>query len=235
MTPTVVYEDSSLLIIDKPHGIASLPGKLPDISSCVFQNYPEIQATSGYRPEEGGLLNRLDNETGGLLLFARNDFAFQYYRNSRIKKHYYALVHGIPPWKDLSIENEIAHHYSDPARMVTNLSQTQYRGKPQPARTICHRIKTRREVPFLGGITASLLELEIVKGVRHQIRIHLAYEHLPIIGDKLYQKRKKSSVFSFHFLSCYMVELDTLERGRQQVSILPQWVKEFLEDTSAPL
>jgi 23S rRNA pseudouridine1911/1915/1917 synthase len=132
------------------------------------------------------LLNRLDNDTGGLVLFAKNDAAFVYYsgemKNNRITKEYIACVDGIPvksQKETMEINLPIAHHPKDKKKMIV-VKNGKQRGLPREAITKYRILKT--------GGKHSFLKVFITKGRRHQIRVHLAEIGLPIVGDKLYNK-----------------------------------------------
>lgn len=196
----IVYEDDSILIIDKPQGLATSLGKKENLCTLLFDNYPDLKNVKGYKKGEGGLLNRLDNETGGITLFAKNDDTFQYYhnemKNKNIEKKYIAIVEGIPEKKEGVIKCRIAHHHKDIKKMVVvnNQSNVKYRGKPRDAVT-----EWKVKVVDISH-NKSILTVKITKGVRHQIRIHLAYIGLPIIGDKIYNKKQNEHIYENHLL-----------------------------------
>ncbi len=196
----IVYEDNSILIIDKPQGLATGLGNKNNLCTLFFNNFPDLKNVKGYKKGEGGLLNRLDNETGGITLFAKNDEAFQYYhkemKNNNIEKKYITVVDGIPEKKEGIIKYSIAHHYKDIKKMVVVHDQLniQYRGKPREA-------ITEWKVKVVDTINnKSILVIKITKGVRHQIRVHLAYIGLPIIGDKIYNKKQNEHIYENHLL-----------------------------------
>lgn len=223
MNVTEIFRNDGLLAVIKPQGVASVPGKLPDICSAVLEKYPHIAKVNGFNKSEGGLLNRLDNETGGILLFAETDEAFEYYKKSTIHKYYYAVTKNKPDWTEKDVEFPIAHHYSDKARMIAivpdKAETLKYRGKPQITHTHLHFIKEHKFV--------SLIEAEITKGCRHQIRVHLAAVNLPILGDKLYSKTKNAA--SYHQLFCYKVVLKTLSGETVEIKYSPNELKEIMQ------
>ncbi len=180
----IVYEDESIIVFDKPQGIATAPGKIEDFCTVVFDDYPALKAVNGYKPQEGGLLNRLDNETGGLLLFAKSDESFGYYsmqmNEGKMEKIYIAMVDGVPPEDHGTIDVPVAHHHSDVRKMVCAAGGAKFRGKPRNAVTHWRKI--------MASGSNSFLEVKIKKGARHQIRVHLAFIGYPIRGDKLYNK-----------------------------------------------
>lgn len=194
----IVYEDNSILVINKPQGLATGSGKKENLCNFIFNEKPHLLSVKGYKKEEAGLLNRLDNETGGIVLLAKSDKAFQYYHNEmkkcKIEKIYIAVVSGIPEEQKGIIKYPIAHHKTKIKKMVIDdgKSKNKYRGKPQKAVTEWRLLESRKEI--------SILEVKIKKGVRHQIRIHLSYIGLPIIGDKLYNNHKTDYSFENHLL-----------------------------------
>lgn len=194
----IIYEDDSILLINKPQGLSTGTGKKENLCSLIFEKKPYLLNVKGYKKEEGGLLNRLDNETGGIVLFAKNDEAFKYYhkemKNYNINKIYTTIVQGLPKNKYGIINCPIAHHYKNIKKMVVinEQSNIKYRGKPREAITEWKLIKIKDK--------EAILEIKIQKGVRHQIRVHLSYIGLPIIGDKLYNKDQNSHKFKNHLL-----------------------------------
>ena len=192
----IIYEDDSIILVNKPQGLATGTGKKDDLCSLIFKEKPYLLNVKGYKKEEGGLLNRLDNETGGIVLFAKNDETFKYYhkemKNCNIEKIYIAVVQGKPEDKNGLINYPIAHHYKNIKKMVVvdERSDKKYRGKPRAAITEWRLLKIKNE--------NSILEVKIKKGVRHQIRVHLSYIGFPIVGDKLYNRN--SSDFKNHLL-----------------------------------
>lgn len=194
----IIYEDNSVLLINKPQGLATGSGKKENLCNLIFNGNPYLLNVNGYKKEEGGLLNRLDNETGGIVLFAKSDEAFRYYHNemkkNSIEKIYTAAVYGIPVDQQGIIKYPIAHHSKNIKKMiiVNGKSKIKYRGRAQEAFTEWRLLESREKI--------SILEVKIKKGVRHQIRIHLSYIGLPIVGDKLYNKNKNDYFFKNHLL-----------------------------------
>ncbi|MCH5149749.1 MAG: RNA pseudouridine synthase [Spirochaetales bacterium] len=221
-----IFRSDGLLAVIKPQGIASVPGKLPDICSSVLEKYPNIAEVNGFNKSEGGLLNRLDNETGGIILFAETNEAFAYYKESAIHKYYYAVAGNKPNWMKQDIHFPIAHHCSDKSRMVAIIPDKaktlRYRGKPQSAHTHLRLIKACD--------TLSLMEAEITKGCRHQIRVHMAAVNLPILGDKLYGKTAKiKNAAAYHQLFCYKVMLKTISGKNIEIEYSPGELKEIIQ------
>jgi 23S rRNA pseudouridine1911/1915/1917 synthase len=225
------YEDDSLIIVDKPQGLAVTPGKNPSLCEQVFAVYPDLGGVHGYKPGEGGLLNRLDNETGGLVMFAKTGRAFEYYaallKAEQVIKEYTAVVSRKPSAAGGTIAVPIAHHHKSKKRMVAVAAEGAAAGAgraaAEGAAAGAGRVaaadsaaagsaaagKTVRSVGYRGKPRAALtrwklagrqahgyvLEVTITRGVRHQIRVHLAHAGMPIVGDTLYNRSGPESAF----------------------------------------
>lgn len=183
----VLYEDNDFIGFYKPPNIPTTYGK----SEKCFINevkliYPQLFVFEGYKKEEGGLLYRLDNETSGLLLFAKNKNAFlKFINDNELKKIYYAFVSKLPNKNEGIIDKPIAHKSSKKMIIIGPLKKVNYRGK-------IHNVIT-----YYKKIDKNILECYINKGIRHQIRIHLASIGCPIIGDSLYGGKKSDQLMLF--------------------------------------
>src|SRR3989338_5361733 len=110
LSPEIVYEDSEFIVVNKPAGLIThqknIEDKQPSVVDWVILNYPEQKnigepfIASGTKVPRAGIVHRLDKETSGLLLIAKSDKSFYYFKDlfqtKRIKKHYLALIHGKP-------------------------------------------------------------------------------------------------------------------------------------------
>lgn len=199
---TVAYEDSNLLIVTKAQGLATAPGYLPSLCEILFRQRPGLGEVHGYKKQEGGLLNRLDNETGGLVLFARTDAAFSVYSGmmaeGKIEKKYLAVARGkLDPGQGV-IDMPVGHSRKSKRRMVANSGKQKIRGRWQQAQTHFRTIETRGSY--------SLIELTITRGVRHQIRVHLQALGCPVSGDKLYAADNTGFSYPYHLLYAYSLQ-----------------------------
>lgn len=210
----IIYKDSSILVAAKPQGLATTPGKLESLCDHLFEEEPRLKEVKGYKEGEGGLLNRLDNETGGLVLFALSNESFSYYsdimQEGRVAKYYRALVDGLPPAQAGVIDTPIAHHHKSKKKMIAVTEKRKHRGKARAATTSWQLVGSE------GG--RSLLDLLIKKGGRHQIRVHLSHQGLPIVGDKLYNRSKVESP-RFHRLYAYRVVFTNLDGRITDISV----------------
>lgn len=180
----ILYEDSSILVLDKPSGVPSAPlrpGEAGTAVSAALAHLPELA-----RLAEGGLLHRLDTGTSGALAFGKTDADIARIRalwnTPRVRKVYRAIVtpssKRAPMEPPLTIDRPIGHSAKSSKKMIVLPSQSKIRGKPQPALT-----RVLRATPVSAGLD---LEIEIETGVMHQIRCHLSALGHPICGDLVY-------------------------------------------------
>ena len=203
----IVYEDSTILIVDKPAGMPTHGFSGRDkatLANFLLARYPEL-AKVGESPWEPGLVHRLDRETSGLVAVAKTQAAFvalkAQLRGRQIKKIYWALVCGLAPSQGV-IEFPLAHDTRDRRRIRTARANE----RSWQALTRYRRIGQARGV--------SLLEIEMETGVTHQIRVHLAAIGHPIVGDTLYGDRKaKDFGLRRQFLHARRLTLDRPDGG----------------------
>jgi 23S rRNA pseudouridine1911/1915/1917 synthase len=174
---TVLYEDTSLLVIDKPPGMVVHPAAGHaggTLVNALLHHCRDLSGIGGVlRP---GIVHRLDKGTSGLLVAAKSDAAHRdlagQFKHREVKKTYLAVVHGNPRTDGGRVEAAVGRHPSDRKKMST----ASRRGRPA---VTLWRIRERFGV-------AALLEIDIETGRTHQIRVHLAQLGYPVIGDRVY-------------------------------------------------
>lgn len=171
----VLFEDPALVVVDKPAGMPShplRPGELGCLANGLVARYPEM-AQTGYDMRQPGLVNRLDNDTSGLVLAARDAVIFGQLRaqleQGEIHKTYLALVEV--PLEPQVIELPLAPSSRHRARVEVS-------ALGRPARSEITRCWRH------GALY--MVEVESSKAYRHQVRVHLAALGAPIVGDSLY-------------------------------------------------
>jgi len=179
----ILFEDQHLVAVNKPPGIPTHPlrtGETGTVANALVHRYPEMQ-TVGFSTREPGLVHRLDRDTSGVLLAARQQSSFEalrlQFQQREIVKVYTALVHGHPDEEgeiDLPIgaggrRNDKVVVVVEPRKRIRGLFQASTR---------------YRCVRYFKG--CSLIHVWISSATRHQIRAHMAFLGHPVLGDTLY-------------------------------------------------
>ncbi|HVP17650.1 MAG TPA: RluA family pseudouridine synthase [Spirochaetia bacterium] len=190
---TVLYEDETFIVIDKPEGVHTAPltdGEPDTLQALVLSAFPEIAAVPGVKPFEHGLLHRLDRSTSGVVVVARTPAAFAALRaqfsSEQVRKEYRAACVG----RSGRISEE---KFSVTSRFAPAGSGRRMVRVVMPDETNRKLLgkATRRDYTTEANIISregnrALLGVVIRKGFRHQVRAHLSCAGWPIIGDELY-------------------------------------------------
>jgi 23S rRNA pseudouridine1911/1915/1917 synthase len=179
----IVHEDPDLIVIDKPAGLVVHPAAGNPDGTLVNALLGHCGASlSGLNGEaRPGIVHRLDKDTSGLLVAAKNDRAMhslaKQFAHHTVERAYQAVVWGAPRRPDGVIEGDIGRNPFDRKRMAV------LRGGGKPARTHFRVLERFGEAlrPF-----ASLIECRLETGRTHQIRVHLTHLGHPLIGDPSY-------------------------------------------------
>jgi 23S rRNA pseudouridine1911/1915/1917 synthase len=177
----ILHEDDEIIVINKQPGLVvhPAPGHYSGtLVNALLYHCPQLNGIGGeLRP---GIVHRLDKDTSGVLVVAKNDRAHIYlsrqFKSRRVKKKYLALVHGKMESDSGSVSLPIGRHPVDRKKMSTNSR------KSRIAETTWQIIE-RFEL-------ASLIDVNLKTGRTHQIRVHCAAIRHPVMGDKVYGPRK---------------------------------------------
>ena len=177
----IVYEDEYLAIINKPSGLVTHPAvgnKNHTLVNGLLYHFNKISNENSIRP---GIVHRLDKDTSGLMVVAKDDITHEKLSNmikeKQVERKYYALVWGIVRHDKGTIDAPIGRDINDRQKYtVTNINA-------KSAITHFKVIKRFKEV--------TLLECKLETGRTHQIRVHMNYINHPIVNDPVYGKRKK--------------------------------------------
>ena len=173
----VLFEDKDIIVINKPPGLVVHPGaghRQHTLVNALLSHCPTLSGIGG--KERPGIVHRLDKETSGCLVVAKNDWAHRelsrQFAERRVEKIYLALVAGKLRKEAGVIEEKIGRHPVHRQRM----SVASARGRPAKTdyRIVC------------SGDQASLVECRLYSGRTHQIRVHLHHLGHPVLGDKVY-------------------------------------------------
>ena len=175
----IIYEDNNVIVVDKPAGVIShARGKFWQEASVASFIRDRI---SGFSGDRGGIVHRLDRATSGVMICAKNEatltFLQKQFSERLVQKTYVAIVKGEPKLEKALIDAPIVRNLHTP-----KIFTVQEGGKS--AQTEYSIIKKSNGY--------SMLELSPKTGRTHQLRVHLQYLHLPIVGDELYGGEKFS-------------------------------------------
>ncbi|MCK9246297.1 MAG: RluA family pseudouridine synthase [Anaerolineaceae bacterium] len=209
----VIYEDTDVVVINKPSGLVIHPGagnQQDTLVNALLFHWPEI-ARAG-EPDRPGIVHRLDKDTSGVLIVARNHEAYTWlvrqFKNKKARKTYLALVDGRPPTPTGRIETRIGRDEKLRQRMAVT-----YGDKGRKAETEFFTITDYRD--------HTLLEVKPLTGRTHQIRVHLAFLGCPVTGDQIYGRRKKSIDLDRFFLHAGRLSIRLPGAGEETVFTAP--------------
>lgn len=176
----IVYEDEHLLVVNKPKGMVVHPSPGHESGTLVHALLYHCDDLSGINGvERPGIVHRIDKDTSGLLVVAKNDKAHiglsEQFANREVERKYVALVHGEIPHETGMIDAPIGRDPKNRQRMAVVDN-----GKP----AITHFNVLERYPEY------TYIECRLETGRTHQIRVHMRYIEFPLVGDPLYGPRK---------------------------------------------
>jgi 23S rRNA pseudouridine1911/1915/1917 synthase len=206
----ILHEDADLLVLDKPAGLVVHPGAGNDTGTLVHALLHHCRDLSGIGGvERPGIVHRLDKETSGCLVIAKNDLAHHalaaQFADRTTEKIYLAIVEGAPKHKTGVIDKPIDRHAINRQMMTI--------AKPGKGRDAVTHYKV---LASAGGL--SLVECRPKTGRTHQIRVHLKHLGHPIVGDPAYGKRGK---FERHLLHAWKLAFDHPRTGARLAFTAP--------------
>ncbi len=195
----ILFENDDLIVVNKPAGMVVHPAAghaSGTLVNAVLGYEPEIEGIGG--EERPGVVHRLDKETSGLILLAKNERAHRWlqdqFRLRQVEKSYLALVDGKPPTPSGRVETYIGRDPSHRKRMAV---VPESRGR--------EAISEYKTLESFRNHT--LLEFHPLTGRTHQIRLHCAFLGCPIVGDQVYGRKKPSVEIDRHFLHAYRLKI----------------------------
>lgn len=200
----IIYEDARVMVIDKPQGMVTHPGhgnrRGTLANAALFRNRTRAGATTDpdpaqpdpvparVAPARGGIVHRLDKDTSGIIIVARDaeaqEFLAAQFRDRAVRKEYLAITRGIPPRPEGCIRNRLARDPRNRKRFASLPSgDAASRGKSAWTE---YRVLASWSS---GGSGYALVALYPKTGRTHQLRVHMAELGCPILGDPIYGKK----------------------------------------------
>ena len=218
----IIYEDSDIIVINKPKGMVVHPangnpdGTLVNAILSICKN--SLSGIGGeLRP---GIVHRLDKDTSGLIIVAKNDKAHinmsEQIKERNVKKTYIALVRGNVPEEEATINMPIGRSTKDRKKMAVTKNVKQ---------AITHFKVLKRYSKY------TLLEIKIETGRTHQIRVHMAEIGYPVVGDAVYSNGKNEFGIEGQMLHAYKLEFmhPITNKHMELTAPLPQYFEEILK------
>jgi len=183
----IIFQDENILVVEKPAGIVTLPdekNKSGVFLELLLSEFPEQKKVN----ERGGILHRLDKDTSGLILVAKNketfDFLVKEFKERKVEKKYLALVVGKIDGEKGVIETLVGRSPKDRKKQKAFLLLDP-EAKRQGLRKAVTEYKALKHFRDNEN-DYTLIEASPKTGRKHQIRVHLAHIGHPIVGDKVY-------------------------------------------------
>ena len=218
----IIYEDSDIIVVNKPKGMVVHPangnpdGTLVNAILSICKN--SLSGIGGeLRP---GIVHRLDKDTSGLIIVAKNDKAHinmsEQIKERNVKKTYIALVRGNVPEEEATINMPIGRSTKDRKKMAVTKNGKQ---------AITHFKVLKRYSKY------TLLEIKIETGRTHQIRVHMAEIGYPVVGDAVYSSGKNEFGIEGQMLHAYKLEFmhPITNKHMELTAPLPQYFEEILK------
>ena len=218
----VVYEDNDILVVNKQKGLVVHPGNGNPDGTLVnaIMNYCKDSLSGIGGAIRPGIVHRIDKDTSGLLIIAKNDEAHinmsEQIKEHKVKKTYIALVRGVVTANQATIDMPISRSTKDRTKMAVSKN-----GK----NAITHFEVLERFKNY------TLLKVNIETGRTHQIRVHLAQIGYPIVGDYVYSNGKNPFGVEGQMLHSYRLEFShpiTNEKLELEAK-LPEYFEKVLE------
>ena len=227
----IIFENNNFLVINKPAGLTVHPGHCqkeePTLVQALIYYYPEIKKV-GEDASRPGLVHRLDKDTSGLMVIAKNNPTFralkEQFQNHQVEKSYLALVWGRVKQNFGTINFPLTRS-SNPLKRKAIISPANLNPTKKIKTASTHFKVVKRFKNF------TLLEVFPKTGRTHQIRVHLAALGYPVVGDKQYGFKNKDSRLPLkrQFLHAASLRFSLGNENFKFEAELPPELKEFLD------
>lgn len=195
----IIFENKDMMVVNKPAGMVVHPARGHSFGTLVqaaLAYAPEMEGIGG--EQRPGIVHRLDKDTSGLILIAKNDFSHHWladqFKERKVNKIYLALVDGHLPTPQGRIEAPIGR---DPVHRQKMAIVPLEKGRTATTEYHCLERFSRHE----------LVRVHPITGRTHQIRLHMAFIHCPVVGDTVYGHRHPSLPLTRFFLHAAQITL----------------------------
>ena len=221
MTLDIVYEDSDIMVINKPSGLVVHPGSGNYNNTLVngLKYYTNNLSDIG-GDERPGIVHRIDKDTSGLLLVAKTNKAHEIladdFKNKRVKREYIALLDGVFKEGSATIDAPIGRDIKNREKMTVTDHNSKH--------AVTHMKVLKRYTKY------TLVSCMLDTGRTHQIRVHMAYIGYPVHNDPVYNNKKATSFGQF--LHSYKMDFvhPTTKKDMHFLCPLPLEFQEFLDN-----
>jgi len=224
----IIFLNKDYIVVDKPAGMtvhSGIGSSEKTLVDFLVEKFPEIKTVGDDKIIRPGIVHRLDKETSGVMVVARNQKAFEYLKNlfksRKIEKKYLALVHGRLKKKAGKIEGEMGRSKRDFRRQALARGKISVR-KERYSLTYYKVLKEFSDY--------SLLEVFPKTGRMHQIRVHLHSIGHPVVGDSKYTFKKYKKI-NFPKMFLHASEISFVDQNGKKmkfVSLAPREIAEYL-------
>ena len=195
----ILFENDDLVVVNKPAGMVVHPAlghSSGTLVQAVLGYAPEIEGVGGIK--RPGLVHRLDQNTSGVIMLAKNDRAHQFLQSQfqarSVDKQYLALVEGRPPTPQGRVEVAIGRDSKFRQRMAPALERD---GKEAISEYFTQEVFPKH----------TFIKISILTGRTHQIRVHMAFLGCPVVGDTVYGRKKPSIEIQRQFLHAFRLSI----------------------------
>lgn len=202
----IVYEDEDLIVINKPKDLVVHPAPgspAGTLVNALLAHCKGLSAVGGV--ERPGIVHRLDKDTSGLMVVAKNDKTHHELQRQiqarTAERKYLALIWGNPKFEEAIVDAPIGRHPSDRQKMAVI---------PDPERHRAREAQTNLRVQERFG-PFTLIEAKLQTGRTHQVRVHLAYAGHPVVGDPVYSGNRRMHTGRAEFVPVVNKLIDALE------------------------
>jgi 23S rRNA pseudouridine1911/1915/1917 synthase len=202
----LLYEDRSILVLNKPAGLVVHPGAGHSNGTLVDLLKEYAPLAPGSSPERPGLVHRLDKDTEGIMVVAKTDEAYHdlvtQFKERRVQKYYYAMVRGDMVNPERVLDFSIGRSKKNPLKQQIYPNSSGI-GKPSQTHIwVLDRFRTK-----------TLIQAKPISGRMHQVRVHLAHIGHPVMGDPVYGPLTRSA--TGQLLQAYSLTFSHPQSGKR--------------------